>query len=156
MKKLTLALIAHDSKRDDMVSLIKAHREELSEIDLIATRDMGEMVQLKTSLSVTLLEDGAHGGDQQVGSLVANGDIRAVIFLCDPLTVQPHEPTITDLLRVCEIHDVPLATNLTTGEAVESPDVRTSGDSQRHHLAAQDLGRNGFSSRVEIQRTKQE
>lgn len=139
MKKLTLALIAHDSKKEDMISLIKAHREELSEIDLVATKNTGELIQSKTSLSVTLLQSGPHGGDQQVGALVANGDIRAVIFLRDPLTAQPHEPDIAALLRVCDIHGVPLATNLAAAEAVlhlmfEHPEALSG-----HHLAAQYL-----------------
>jgi methylglyoxal synthase len=139
MKKLTLALIAHDSKKEDMLSLIKAHREELSDVNLVATKSTGELIQSKTGLTVTLLQSGPHGGDQQVGALVANGDVRAVIFLRDPLTAQPHEPDITALLRVCDVHDVPLATNLTTGEAVlhlmfEHPEALSG-----HHLAAQYL-----------------
>jgi methylglyoxal synthase len=138
-KRLTLALIAHDAKKDDMVSLVKAHREELAEIDLVATKNTGEMIQSKIGLMVTLLESGPRGGDQQVGALVANGDARAVIFLCDPLTAQPHEPDIAGLLRICDVHDVPLATNLTTGEAVihlmfEHPEALSG-----HHLAAQYL-----------------
>ena len=139
MKKLTLALIAHDSKKEDMVSLVKAHLEELSEINLAATKNTGEIIQSKADLPVTLLQSGPHGGDQQVGALVANGDVRAVIFLRDPLTAQPHEPDITALMRVCDVHDVPLATNLTTGEAVlhlmfEHPEAMSG-----HHIAAQYL-----------------
>ena len=139
MKKLTLALIAHDSKKEDMISFIKAHREELSEINLVATKNTGELIQSKTSLSVTLLQSGPHGGDQQVGALVANGDVRAVIFLRDPLTAQPHEPDIAVLLRVCDVHGVPLATNLAAAEAVlhlmfEHPEALNG-----HHLAAQYL-----------------
>jgi methylglyoxal synthase len=139
MKKLTLALIAHDSKKEDMVSLVKAHLEELSEINLVATKNTGEIIRSRADLPVTLLQSGPHGGDQQVGALVANGDVRAVIFLRDPLTAQPHEPDITALMRVCDVHDVPLATNLTTGEAVlhlmfEHPEAMSG-----HHLAAQYL-----------------
>ena len=139
MEKLTLALIAHDSKKEDMVSLVKAHREELSEINLVATKSTGEMIQARVGLPVTLLESGLHGGDQQVGVMVANGDVKAVIFLRDPLTAQPREPKITDLLRVCDMHDVPLATNLAAGEAVihlmfEHPEALSG-----HHLAAQYL-----------------
>ncbi|MGD1118872.1 MAG: methylglyoxal synthase [Dehalococcoidales bacterium] len=139
MKKLTLALIAHDSKKEDMISLVKAHREELSEVNLVATKSTGEMIQSRLGLPVTLLQSVKYGGDQQVGTLVANGDVTAVIFLRDPLMAQPYEPKITDLLRVCDIHDVPLATNLTTGEAVihlmfEHPEALSG-----HHLIAQYL-----------------
>ena len=139
MEKLTLALIAHDSKKEAMISLVKAHREELTEIDLVATKNTGELVQSRTGLAVNLLESGLRGGDRQVAILVANGDIEAVIFLRDPLSAQPHEPKIADLLRVCDMHGVPLATNLITGEAVihlmfEHPEVLGG-----HHLAAQYL-----------------
>ena len=139
MKKLTLALIAHDSKKEDMVSLVKAHQQELAEVDLVATKKTGEMIQSKTGLPVTLLESGPQGGDVQIGALVANGEIRAVIFLRDALTAQPHETDIAALLRVCDVHDVPLATNLSTGEAVlhlmfEHPEALSG-----HHLAAQYL-----------------
>jgi methylglyoxal synthase len=139
LEKLTLALIAHDSKKEDMVSLVKAHREELNEINLVATRSTGKLIQSETALPVTLLQSGPHGGDQQIGALVANGDVRAVIFLRDPMTAQPHEPDITALLRICDVHDVPLATNLATAEAVlhlmfEHPEALSG-----HHLAAQYL-----------------
>ena len=138
MRKV-LALVAHDSKKDDMVHLVKAHKEELSEIDLIATRSTGQLMQERAGLVVTLLQSGPFGGDQQIGALVANGEINAVIFLRDPLTAHPHEPDVSALLRVCDVHDVPLATNLTTAEAVlhlmaEHPEALGG-----HHLAAQFL-----------------
>lgn len=139
MEKLTLALIAHDSKKEDMVALVRAHREELADINLVATRSTGKMIQEQTNLPVTPMQSGPHGGDQQIGALVANGDIRAVIFLRDPMTAQPHEPDITALLRICDVHDAPLATNLATAEAVlhlmfEHPEALSG-----HHLAAQYL-----------------
>jgi len=139
MKKLTLALIAHDSKKEDMISLMKAHRQELAAIDLVATKNTGQAIQANADLPVTLMQSGPQGGDQQIGALVANGDVRAVIFLRDPLLAQPHEPDITALLRVCDVHDVPLATNIATAEAVlhlifEHPEALAG-----HHLAAQYL-----------------
>jgi methylglyoxal synthase len=138
MKKV-LALIAHDAKKEAIVRLVKAHLHELTNIDLIATRSTGQCVFEKTGRAVTLLLSGPMGGDQQIGAMVANGDISAVIFLRDPLTAHPHEPDVTALLRVCDVHDVPLATNLTTAEAVlhllvEHPEVFSG-----HHLAAQYL-----------------
>lgn len=139
LEKLTLALIAHDSKKEDMVSLVRAHRQELDGINLVATRSTGRMIQSETGLAVTLMQSGPHGGDQQIGALVANGDVRAVIFLRDPMMAQPHEPDITALLRVCDVHDAALATNLATAEAVlhlmfEHPEALSG-----HHLAAQYL-----------------
>ena len=118
MTTVTLALIAHDNKKEEMLSLVKDHVDELSRLSLVATRSTGLLIQERTGLSVTLMQSGPMGGDQQIGSLVASGLVKAIIFLRDPLTVQPHEPDVSALLRVCDVHNVPLATNLTTAEAV--------------------------------------
>lgn len=117
MRKV-LALVAHDSKKDDMVQLVKAHRDQLVDIDLVATRGTGQLIQELAGLPVMLIQSGPLGGDQQIGAMVANGDVQAVIFLRDPLTAHPHEPDVSALLRVCDVHDIPLATNLTTAEAI--------------------------------------
>ena len=137
MKKLALALVAHDSKKEEMVQLVKAHREEIAELDLVATSGTGQAIQDRVGLPVTLVQSGSHGGDQQIGALVANGDVRAVIFLRDPLIAHPHEPDVSALLRVCDVHDVPLATNLVSAEGVlhllfEHPEALGG-----HHLAAE-------------------
>jgi methylglyoxal synthase len=139
MKKFTLALIAHDAKKEDMVELVKAHKEELSGVNLIATRSTGQLVMGRTRLPVTLLQSGPMGGDQQIGALVANEEIDAVIFLRDPLTAHPHEPDVSALLRICDAHSIPLATNVATAEAVmhlifEHPEALSG-----HHLEAQFL-----------------
>jgi methylglyoxal synthase len=118
LKRLSLALVAHDAKKEDMVRLVEAHKEVLSGLELTATRSTGRLIGERTGLKVRLLESGSMGGDQQVGALVANEAIKAVIFLRDPLTAHPHEPDVSALLRVCDVHNVPLATNLTTAEAV--------------------------------------
>jgi len=114
----TLALVAHDSKKEGMVRLVKAHKENLAGLDLVATRGTGQAVQARTGLPVTFVQSGPHGGDQQIGALVADGDVSAVIFLRDPLTAHPHEPDVSALLRVCDVHNVPLATNIASAEAV--------------------------------------
>ena len=118
MNTITLALIAHDNKKEEMLTLVKEHRDDLSELSLVATRSTGILIQARTDLPVTLMQSGPMGGDQQIGSLVASGVVKAVIFLRDPLTVQPHEPDVTALLRVCDVHNVPLATNTATAEAL--------------------------------------
>jgi methylglyoxal synthase len=118
IKKFTLALIAHDSKKGDMVELACSYKEKLADLNLVATRSTGENIQAKTGLQITLMQSGPLGGDQQIGSLVVSGVVNAVIFLRDPLTSQPHEPDITALLRVCDVHNVPLATNLASAEGV--------------------------------------
>ena len=115
---MTIALIAHDAKKEELASLVQAHTEDLSGCDLIATRSTGEIIRERTGLTITLVQSGPMGGDQQIGALVANGMVKAVIFLRDPLTSQPHEPDINALLRLCDVHNVPLATNAGTAEAV--------------------------------------
>ena len=139
MKQFTLALIAHDSKKDDMVQLVKAHFEDLTGINLLATRSTGQLVNARTNLPVTLMQSGPMGGDQQIGALVANEEVDAVIFLRDPLTAHPHEPDVSALLRICDTHAIPLATNVATAEAVlhllaEHPEALGG-----HHLAAEYL-----------------
>ena len=139
MKKLVLAIIAHDAKKEDMVQLIKAHAEDMAALEIVATRSTGQLVQEKTKLPITLLERGPLGGDQQIGALVANKEIDAVIFLRDVLTAHPHEPDVSALLRICDVHNVPLATNMATAEAVlhlvfGHPEALTG-----HHMAVQFL-----------------
>lgn len=118
MERPTLALIAHDAKKADMVFLVQAHRDEFSKLNLVATGTTGKFIQDKIGLPVKRMRSGPEGGDQQIGALIANGDVQALIFLRDPLTAHPHEPDVSALLRVCDVHNVPLATNLATAEAV--------------------------------------
>ena len=146
MNKVALALIAHDSKKKDMVRLVKAHKKNLAKLDLVATRGTGQAIKARAGLAVTLVQSGPLGGDQQIGALVANGDVRAVIFLRDPLTAHPHEPDVSALLRVCDVHNVPLATNLATAEAVlhlvaEHPEALCG-----HHIAAQFISKMASSA----------
>jgi methylglyoxal synthase len=139
MKKLTLALIAHDAKKDDMVRLLKAHKEEINKFRLVATKNTGQLVMEKTNIPVALMQSGPLGGDQQIGAMVANEDVDAVIFLRDPFTAHPHEPDVSALLRICDAHGVPLATNIVTAEAIlhllaEHPEALG-----EHHLIAEYL-----------------
>lgn len=127
-EKLTLALIAHDGKKEEMVKLAREHKEQLAQLSLVATRSTGQLVREGTGLPITLVNSGPMGGDQQIGGMVASGVVKAVIFLRDPLMAQPHEPDIAALMRVCDVHNVPLATNMATAEAImhllfEHPEV---------------------------------
>jgi len=117
-ERISIALIAHDGRKDEIAQLARRHRERLAQVDIVATRSTGMLVRERTGLAVSLVNSGPLGGDQQIGALVASGIIKAVIFLRDPLTAQPHEPDITALLRLCDAHDVPLATNRTSAEAL--------------------------------------
>ncbi|MBD2428627.1 methylglyoxal synthase [Phormidium sp. FACHB-1136] len=113
-----IALIAHDGKKDDMVAFGQRFKAILSRYHLIATGTTGGRLQQQAGLSVECLLSGPLGGDAQISARVAVGEVAAVIFLIDPLYAQPHEPDIRALLRVCEVHNVPLATNLATAEPV--------------------------------------
>jgi methylglyoxal synthase len=118
MRKYIIAMVAHDAKKGEIVELAKKNKEKLSKLHLIATRTTGQLLIERTGLPVTLLQSGPMGGDQQIGAMVADKELTAVIFLRDPLTAQPHEPDISALMRVCDVHNVALATNLATAEAV--------------------------------------
>jgi methylglyoxal synthase len=97
---------------------VQEHREKLAKLNLVATGTTGRFIREKIGLPINLMKSGPQGGDQQIGAQIANGDVQALIFLRDPLTAHPHEPDVSALLRVCDVHNVPLATNLATAEAV--------------------------------------
>ena len=111
-----VALIAHDAKKVDMVIFAKEEEERLAQCDLIATGATSETIMEKTALQAKRMLHGPEGGDLQIGGLVASGEVDLVIFLRDPLTAQPHDPDISALLRVCDVHNIPLATNLSSAK----------------------------------------
>ncbi|MBO8161903.1 MAG: methylglyoxal synthase [Thermosipho sp. (in: Bacteria)] len=115
---LKIALIAHDKKKLDLAMFVKEWKETFKKCTLYATKTTGKIIEDKIGLPVNKLESGPYGGDLQIGSLVASGEIDFVIFLRDPLTAQPHEPDVSALMRVCDVHNIPLATNLGTAEAL--------------------------------------
>src|SRR5687768_7165984 len=106
-----IALIAHDRKKDDMVLLAKEFAPFLSTCDLIATGTTGGRLHAEVGLEVECMLSGPLGGDLQIGARLSVGEVDAVIFLRDPMTPQPHEPDINALVRACDVHDVPCATN---------------------------------------------
>jgi methylglyoxal synthase len=108
----TIALIAHDAKKQDMVAFIRRFEAALARHRLIATAATGQLIRDSTGLRVETVLSGPQGGDLQIGARVAAGEVDMVIFLRDPLAAQPHEPDITALLRVCEVHNVPFVTNI--------------------------------------------
>ncbi len=113
-----LALIAHDRMKDDMQRFCQRYRDTLAHFELIATGTTGQRIQESTGLNVTRYLSGPLGGDAQIAARIATGGVTAVIFLVDPLYAHPHEPDIQGLLRVCDVHNIPLATNLATAELV--------------------------------------
>ncbi|MEG6522748.1 methylglyoxal synthase [Desulfotomaculum sp. 1211_IL3151] len=111
-----IALIAHDKKKQEMLQFVKQHLSVLKECELIATATTGNLIKKETPLKPYCYLSGPLGGDQQIGARIAGQGITAVIFLRDPLTAQPHEPDVAALLRICDVHNVPLATNLTSAD----------------------------------------
>jgi methylglyoxal synthase len=113
---MNIAFIAHDKKKDDIVNFVVKHLDRIKKHTLYATGTTGRMISEITGLDIHKFLSGPLGGDQQIGGSVAAGKIDMVIFLRDPLTAQPHEPDVTALLRICDVHGVPLATNIGTAE----------------------------------------
>jgi methylglyoxal synthase len=108
-----VALIAHDEKKPAIVALASEYESTLAGFDLVGTGTTGGRITEETGLTVERKASGPDGGDVQIAAEVADGDIDGIVFLRDPLTAQPHEPDISALLRVCDVHDTPLATTET-------------------------------------------
>ena len=111
---MKIALIAHDKKKDAIIELAKAYKDVLACHELYATGTTGTLIMGETALPIHRMKSGPLGGDQQIGAMLANGELDIVIFLRDPLTAQPHEPDVSALLRLCDVQKIPLATNSTS------------------------------------------
>jgi methylglyoxal synthase len=111
-----IALIAHDRCKPEMLAFARVHAVTLCASPLIATRTTGTLLASELGLKIDCMLSGPEGGDLQIGAQIAEGNVAAVIFLRDVRTSLPHEPDITALLRVCDVHNVPVATNLATAE----------------------------------------
>lgn len=114
----SIALIAHDKKKLDLAVFVRDHRHILDRFRLVATGTTGQVLQEKAGLDIERVRSGPEGGDLQVGARIAEDAVLAVIFFRDPLTAQPHEPDVSALMRICDVHRVPLATNLGTALAI--------------------------------------
>ncbi|OJF92928.1 methylglyoxal synthase [Alkalibacterium sp. 20] len=115
---MNIALIAHDKKKDDIIKIAEAYKLILSKHNLFATGTTGKRIIDETGLDVHRFKSGPLGGDQQIGAHVSNNKIDLVIFIRDPLTAQAHEPDISALLRLCDVYEIPLATNIGTAEVL--------------------------------------
>ncbi len=130
---MRLALIAHDNKKVDLVAWATFNRETLARFFLVATRHTARLLEDKVGLDVEELLSGPEGGDAQIAALVATKSVDAVFFFVDPLSAQPHDPDIRALLRVCNVHNVPVAANVATADLIiaalaPSSDVRQRGE----------------------------
>jgi methylglyoxal synthase len=116
--KPRIALIAHDKKKDDIVTLAAEYTDFLRGCTLMATGTTGGRLANELGLTVERKHSGPFGGDLQIGAELVEGRLDAVIFLRDPMTPQPHEPDINALVRACDVHNVACATNLSTAHLV--------------------------------------
>ena len=114
MKKI--ALIAHDNMKNELVEFTKKHVDFFKKYPLVATGTTGKRIAEATGLEIHRYQSGPIGGDQQIGADIAINEMEAVFFFRDPLTAQPHEPDISALIRLADVHKIPIATNQSTAE----------------------------------------
>ncbi|PQF25766.1 methylglyoxal synthase [Enterococcus mundtii] len=115
---MKIALIAHDRKKELMIKFTTAYKIILEQHELFATGTTGQRIAEATGLSVHRFNSGPLGGDQQIGAMISEDELDLVIFLRDPLAAQPHEPDVTSLIRLADVYDIPLATNIGTAEVL--------------------------------------
>ena len=113
---MNIALIAHDKKKDDIVKLATAYKDVLAKHRLFATGTTGGRIIDAPGLDIHRFKSGPLGGDQQIGAYISDNKIDMVCFIRDPLTPQAHEPDISALLRLCDVYEIPLATNMSSAE----------------------------------------
>ncbi|MBD9903265.1 methylglyoxal synthase, partial [Enterococcus faecium] len=115
---MKIALIAHDRKKPMMVKLATAYKTILEKHELFATGTTGQRITEATGLPIHRFKSGPLGGDQQIGAMISEDQLDLVIFLRDPLAAQPHEPDVTALIRLSDVYEIPLATNIGTAEVL--------------------------------------
>ncbi|HJI26694.1 MAG TPA: methylglyoxal synthase [Oscillospiraceae bacterium] len=115
---MNIALIAHDTKKELMVQFCIAYCGVLSKHNLCATGTTEKMVAEATGLNVQRYLSGSQGGDQQIAARISCNEIDLLLFFRDPISVKPHEPNDMNLLRLCDVHNIPVATNIATAEAL--------------------------------------
>jgi len=115
---MNIALIAHDKKKELMVQFCIAYCGILSTHNLCATGTTGKLVSEATGLKIRCFLSGMQGGEQQIGARIAYNEIDLVLFFRDPLTAKQYEPDINSILRLCDVHNIPVATNVATAEVL--------------------------------------
>ncbi|MGN0551904.1 MAG: methylglyoxal synthase [Oscillospiraceae bacterium] len=115
---MNIALIAHDSKKELLVQFCIAYCGILSKHNICATGTTGKMVSQATGLNIKSYLSGSQGGDQQICARISCNEIDLLLFFRDPLSPKPHEPNEMNLLRLCDVHNIPVATNIATAEAL--------------------------------------
>ena len=125
MDRHTIALVAHDHKKDLLIEWAKNNKERLSRHSLVATGTTGRMLTEFVGLDVKCLKSGPLGGDQQLGAMICEQQIDMLVFFWDPLEPQPHDPDVRALLRIAVVYDIPTASNLSTADCLMSSPLFT-------------------------------
>lgn len=121
----TIALIAHDNKKPDLLEWARFNRETLAQHKLVATGTTGAVLETELCLPIEKLKSGPLGGDQQIGAMISEGRIDAVMFFWDPLKPHPHDVDVKALLRIAVVYDIPIACNRSTADfLISSPLMR--------------------------------
>ena len=118
--KKTIALVAHDNMKDELLQWVGAHRDELSRHTLVGPVTTGRLVNEQTVLEVERLRSGPLGGDQQIGARISEGEVDVLLFFWDPLEPQPHDPDIKALLRIAVVWNIPVACNRASADFIMS------------------------------------
>jgi len=115
---MKVALIAHNNMKDALIAFVKENEARFAKFELCATGTTGTLIMEQTTLTVQKFHSGPLGGDQEIGALIPSRKLQGIIFFRDPLTAQGHEPDVNALLRLCDVYNVPLATNFGSAEAI--------------------------------------
>jgi methylglyoxal synthase len=127
----TVGLVAHDNKKVDLIEWATFNRQQLVRHDLVATGTTGTLLEDQLGIGVVKLQSGPLGGDQQLGAMIAQGEIDVLIFFWDPLEPQPHDPDVRALLRIAVVWNIPVACNRATADFLVSSPLMTSDYERR-------------------------
>ena len=147
--KKTIALIAHDNMKDEIVEWARKNKSELSKHYLIGTGTTASIIADRLNISVEKVKSGPYGGDLQIGSKISDDEIDMVIFFFDPLTAQPHDPDVKALLRVATLYDIPIAINRSTAEFLLTSKYMKE-DFERKTINSEELAKKRFNEFKEI------